>query len=77
MGVTTLTPEVPVGTTQGKEPLEFTSPTDALGRNTSCLHEWRIIPDFFNMSGGRNIRDYAFYCICCLKSRTARITVKN
>lgn len=43
-----------------------------------CRHEWRIVPDFFDGSKGRDIRTYVFYCIRCLESKTATLSrLKN
>ena len=38
------------------------------------MHQWRIVENFFEESGGRDVRGYAFYCVHCLVSTTAKIT---
>lgn len=39
---------------------------------SSCRHEWRVIPDFYNEES-RNVRVYIFYCVNCLTSRAMKI----
>lgn len=39
--------------------------------DVDCVHEWRVIPDFFRKKHLKSERIYTFYCVRCLKSKTA------
>lgn len=55
--------------TKKKGSSEFSTPFPV-----GCNHEWRIVPNFFDESRGRDIRTYVFYCVRCLKSKTATMS---